>query len=134
MGNLMQSQAASSPNSRPWYEKEDGTCTILEPTLVDIGANQPPHLMFPVHWAKSLEILPKAKQIADEHQAMLVLLLHGEASNSEIMSLVLQLAETQVLPLWIGEQNRRKVGQIISMLSNQLQGNSNRVEGNTSPS
>lgn len=76
--------------------------------------------MFPVHWAKSLEILPQAKRMADDHQAMLVLLLHGEASNSEIMSLVLQLAETQVLPLWIGEQNRRKVDQIISMLSQQL--------------
>lgn len=119
----MHSQEAALENNRHWYESPDGTCTILQPTLVNMGEGKPLHLMFPVHWAKSLEVLPQAKQMANSLQAMLVLLLHGEASDNEIVSLIVELAEAEVLPLWIGEQNRQKVDRIISMLSNQIQGN-----------
>ncbi|MBE9126833.1 MULTISPECIES: hypothetical protein [unclassified Coleofasciculus] len=119
----MHSQEATLENNSPWYESPNGTCTILQPTLVNMGEGKPLHLMFPVHWAKSLEVLPQAKQMANNLKAMLVLLLHGEASDSQIASLIVELAEAEVLPLWIGEQNRQKVDRIISMLFSQIQEN-----------
>lgn len=118
----MSSDTASLENQPPcpWYEKPDGTCNLDQPTLVTMGEGQPVHLMFPVHWTQSLQILPQAKKMAGELQAMLVLLIHGEASDREIAELIIQLAGTEVLPLWIGEQNRRQVDQIITMLASQI--------------
>ncbi|HAG79748.1 MAG TPA: hypothetical protein DD379_18770 [Cyanobacteria bacterium UBA11162] len=116
----MNSDTAPLENQRPWYEKPDGTCNLDQPTLVNMGEGQPLHLMFPVHWTQSVEVLPDAKKMANDLQAMLVLLIHGEASDKDIASLIMQLAEAEVLPLWIGEQNRRKVDHIITMLSSQV--------------
>lgn len=104
-------------NRRPWYEGPDGTCNLDKPTLINMGEDRPLHLMFPVHWSDAVDVLPEAKRLASERDAFLVLLIYGEASDREIQSLILELADAQVLPLWIGEENRRKLDRIITMLS-----------------
>ncbi|HBL61664.1 MAG TPA: hypothetical protein DDZ80_25570, partial [Cyanobacteria bacterium UBA8803] len=101
----MDSNTASLGNDRPWYEGPDGTCNLEEPTLVNMGEGRPLHLMFPVYWAQSLEILPEAKKMANDVEAMLVLLIYGEAPDSEVAKLIVELASAEVLPLWIGDQN-----------------------------
>lgn len=108
-------------NRRPWYEGPDGTCNLDRPTLINMGEDRPLHLMFPVHWSKAVEILPEAKSLAIAQDAFLVLLIYGEASDREIQWLVLELADAQVLPLWIGEENRKKLDRIIAMLSQRSQ-------------
>jgi len=114
---MMDSDKAILKNGLIWYEEPDGTCKILSPTLISMGEDRPLHLMFPVHLSEALSVLPEAKEMASERDALLVLLLYGEASDSEIKTLVLELAEAQVLPLWIGEENRRKFNKIVAMLS-----------------
>lgn len=104
-------------NNRPWYESPEGTCNILAPTLIPMGDDKPVHLIFPVHWSQAGNELLKAKKLAREKNALLVLMLYGEAPDSEVQSLVLKLAEAQVLPLWIGEQNRKKFDRVVAMLS-----------------
>ncbi|NEP29640.1 hypothetical protein, partial [Moorena sp. SIO3I6] len=61
--------------------------------------------------------LPQAKTMARQLNGFLVLLLYGQASDQEIQSLVLELAEAQVLPLWLGWQNRKRFDRIVAMLS-----------------
>lgn len=107
----------TNENRRPWYEGPDGTCNLDKPTLINMGEDRPLHLMFPVHWSEAVDILPEAKRLASERDAFLVLLVYGEASDQEIQSLILELADAQVLPLWIGEENRKKLDRIITMLS-----------------
>lgn len=106
-------------NDHLWYEGPDGTCNLLTPTLLNLGDDKPLHLLFPVHWHESLAVLPSVKQLASEHDAFLVLMLHGEASDHEIQALVIGLADAQVLPLWLGEQNRKKFDRIVEMFSRQ---------------
>lgn len=119
MDTCMESNQTYLENERPWYEGPDGTCNIIQPTLLKMGEDKPLHLIFPVHWREASSVLPEAKAMAREHDAFLVLMLYGEASDSEIQSLVLEFAEAQVLPLWIGEQNRMKFNKVIGMLSQQ---------------
>lgn len=102
---------------RPWYEGPDGTCSLDKPTLINMGEDRPLHLMFPTHWSQAVDVLPEAKRLASERDAFLVLLIYGEASDQAIQSLILELADAQVLPLWIGEENRKKLDRIITMLS-----------------
>jgi hypothetical protein len=104
-------------NDCPCYEESDGTCKIIQPTLINMGDDKPLHLLFPAHWSEALYILPEAKQMTLALDAFLVLVLHGEASEDQIESLVLKLAEAKVLPLWIGKENRRKFNQITARLS-----------------
>ena len=111
------SKEAYLHNERPWYEGPDGSCHLIEPTLIKMGDDQPCNLMFPVHWSEAMCVLPEAKKRAHELNAFLVLMLYGEASDSEIQSIVLELADAQVLPLWIGEHNRKKFDKIVEMLS-----------------
>ncbi len=104
-------------NRRPWYEGPDGTCNLDKPTLINMGEDRPLHLMFPTHWSEAVDILPEAKRLASERDAFLVLLIYGEASDHAVQSLILELADAKVLPLWIGEENRKKLDRIIAMLS-----------------
>lgn len=106
-------------NDRLWYEGPDGMCNLFTPTLLNLGDDKPLHLLFPVHWRESLAILPKAKQLASEQDAFLVLMLYGDASDHEIRALVIELADAQVLPLWLGDQNRKKFDRIVAMFSRQ---------------
>ena len=105
----------------PWYERPDGTCNLDQPTLINMGEDRPLHLMFPIHWTQAVDILPEAKRLASERDAFLVLLIYGEASDQAVQSLILELADAQVLPLWIGEENRKKLDRIIKMLVHQRQ-------------
>jgi hypothetical protein len=104
-------------NRPPFYEGPNGTCKFDKPTLINMGEDRPLHLMYPVHWSHVHHVLPSAKTMASKHDALLVLLIYGEASDSEIQSLILELADAQVLPLWIGEENRKKLDRIITLLS-----------------
>lgn len=117
MSSQIDSDEAYVEDNRPWYESPDGTCNFLEPTLINMGEDKPLHLIFPVHWSEAVELLPEAKNMANERDAFLVLMLYGEASDSEIQLLIIELADAQVLPLWVGEENRRKFNRIIEMLS-----------------
>jgi len=123
MATSMNSDKAHLGNNRPWYEGPDGSCNLLTPTLINMGEDKPLHLMYPVHWTDSLDVLPLAKNMASEQDALLVLMLYGEASDSEIASLILELADARVLPLWIGEQNRKKFNRIVAMLSGKAESN-----------
>lgn len=116
----MESEEAYLENIPPFYEGPNGTCKFDTPTLINMGAERPLHLMYPVHWSQCLHVLPTAKTMASKHDAFLVLLIYGEASDIEIQSLILELAEAQVLPLWIGEENRKKLERIIALLSHHL--------------
>ncbi len=104
---------------RPWYENADGTCKVQIPTLVSMGEDRPQCLMFPAHWSQSSSVLPKAKNMASELDAILVLLIYGDISYSEITALILELAEDRILPLWIGENNRKKFDRIVGLLCGQ---------------
>lgn len=119
----MTSDTISADNQLPWYEGPDGTCTLDEPTLVNMGEGKPLHLMFPLQWDIVREALPDAIAMAKDLNAMLVLLIYGEAADSEIASLIVEFASNEVLPLWIGEQNRKKVERIIEILSSPIQVN-----------
>ncbi|NEP53213.1 MAG: hypothetical protein F6K65_32200 [Moorea sp. SIO3C2] len=118
MNTWVKSEAAYLENHRPWYEGPHGTCNLLKPTLIHMGDDKPLHLMFPVHWTEAIDALPQAKIMARQLDGFLVLLLYGQASDQEIQSLVLELAESQVLPLWLGWQNRKRFDRIVAMLSN----------------
>lgn len=117
MNSRTDSDEGYMEDDRPWYESPDGSCNFLEPTLINMGEDKPLHLIFPVHWSEAIALLPEAKNMADEREAFLVLMLYGEASDIEIQSLILELADAQVLPLWVGEDNRKKFNRIIDMLS-----------------
>jgi hypothetical protein len=119
----MTSDTISADNQLPWYEEPDGTCRLDEPTLVNMGEEKPLHLMFPIQWDLVREALPDAIAMAKDLNAMLVLLIYGEAADSEIASLIVEFASNEVLPLWIGEQNRKKVQRIIEILSVPIQVN-----------
>jgi hypothetical protein len=101
----------------PWYEKPDGTCNIQQPTLINMGDDKPLHLMFPVHWSKSLNVLDDAKKLASQLDAFLVLVLYGEASESEMASLTLEFATARVLPIWLGQKNRQQFDKVTAVLS-----------------
>lgn len=116
----MNSEPTSTDNQLPWYEGPDGTCRLNEPTLVNMGEGKPPHLMFPVNWDAVSEVLPEAKAMAEDINAMLVLLIYGEAADSQIAQLIVELASSDVLPLWIGDENRKKVERIIEILSSPI--------------
>jgi hypothetical protein len=113
----MDTNQANLKNGSIWDESSDGTCNLLEPTLIYMGEDLPLHLMFPVHWREALSILPDAQKMARQQDAFLVLMLSGKASESEIQSLILELAKAQVIPLWVGEDNQRKFDEILAKLS-----------------
>lgn len=114
---MRETEETYQENNPPFYEGPDGTCKFDQPTLINMGEDRPLHLMYPVHWSHSLHVLPSAKTMASKHEALLVLLIYGEASDNEIQSLILELADAQVLPLWIGKENRKKLDRIIALLS-----------------
>lgn len=105
-----------------WYEAFDGTCTINQPVLIHQGDDQPNYLLFPVHWPEFIAVLPEAKRVARESNALLVLVLYGELSLDTMKALVVEFAAAQVLSLWVGEQNRKNFNQSVALLS---QGNYN---------
>ena len=117
----MTSDTISADNQLPSYEAPDGTCTLDEPTLVNMGEEKPLHLMFPIQWDLVREALPDALAMAKDLNAMLVLLIYGETADTEIASLIVEFASNEVLPLWIGEKNRKKVERIIEILSTPIQ-------------
>lgn len=116
--SVLDREQSNPKQDLPWYERPNGTCNFLQPTLINMGDDKPLHLMFPVHWRESLDVLPQARNLARELNALLVVMLYGEASDSDIESLSLEFAKARVLPLWIGEKNRRKFDRIIAMLLN----------------
>jgi hypothetical protein len=117
---LQEHQLRQHNGDRLWYEDLDGTCKIQEPTLLNMGEDRPYYLMFPTHYREFDAILPEAKQMANELDAFLVLLIHGEISDSEIISLILELVDTRVVPLWIGEKNRIKFDRMVAVLSRKI--------------
>lgn len=116
--SVLDREQSNPKQDLPWYERPNGTCNFLQPTLINMGDDKPLHLMFPVHWSESLAVLPQARNLARELNALLVVMLYGEASDNDIESLSLEFAKARVLPLWIGEKNRRKFDRIIAMLLN----------------
>jgi hypothetical protein len=103
----------------PWYEKPDGTCAILQPTVLNMGDDRPLHLLFPVHYSQILSIIPEAKQMGREIDAFLVLMVYGEVSERQMEYLIMELAQAQVIPLWIGEENRKKFTTVTNKLRTQ---------------
>jgi hypothetical protein len=85
-------------------------------------------LIYPAHWTQARGIVLEAKKLARENDALLVLMLYGEAPDIEVQALVLDLADAQVLPLWIGEQNRKKFDKAIAWLSGGIMGNADPKE------
>lgn len=122
MATSMYTAERNLGNNRPWYEGPDGICKISEPTLLPMGEDKPPHLIYPTHWTQARGIVLEAKKLARENDALLVLMLYGEAPDIEVQALVLDLADAQVLPLWIGEQNRKKFDRAIAWLSGGIMG------------
>lgn len=118
MPNIFLMPQPSKPkNDHQWYERADGTCKFENPTLINMGDDRPPNLFFPVQASEALSVLAKAKYIANELDALLVLLLYGEIADLEMASLILELADSRVLPLWVGEKNRTKFDRIVAILS-----------------
>lgn len=105
-------------NSPPWYESADGACIIQEPTLINMGDDQPLHLLFPVYWREWLFILPKANRLASELNALLILMPYGDLSLEQMKQLVLEFAHKSILPLWVGEENRSKFNCAVALLNN----------------
>lgn len=120
-GNLIEAVKAYLKNDCPWYENPDGNCTILQPTVVNMGEDIPLHLLFPVHYSQTLSVIPAAKQMSREVDAFLVLMVYGEVSESQMEFLILELAQAQVIPLWIGEENRKKFSTVTNKLRTQSQ-------------
>lgn len=115
-GKLIEAVKAYLKNDCPWYENPDGTCTVLQPTVLNMGDDLPLHLLFPVHYSQTLCVIPQAKQMGRELNAFLVLMVYGEVSESQMEFLILELAEAQVIPLWIGEENRKKFTTVTNKL------------------
>ena len=111
------SNTSGIENNRPWYESTDGTCTIQEPTAIYMGDDKPLHLLYPVHWKEYFGVLAKAKSLAREVNALLVLMLYGDVSSDHMKFLVLEFAEARVIPIWIGEENRKKFANTVARYS-----------------
>ena len=120
-GKLIEAVKAYLKNDCPWYENPDGTCTILQPTVLNMGDDTPLHLLFPVHYSQTLSVIPEAKQMGRELDTFLVLMVYGEVSESQMECLILELAQAQVIPLWIGEENRKKFTTVTNKLRTQGQ-------------
>jgi hypothetical protein len=84
-----------------------------------MGDDLPLHLLFPVHYSQTLSVIPEAKQMSRELDAFLVLMVYGEVSESQMEYLILELAQAQVIPLWIGEKNRNKFTRVTNKLRTQ---------------
>lgn len=97
-----------------WFQDTEAVCNIPEPILINMGDDLPLHLMFPVHWSKCLNVLSTAQRIASKQDAFLVLMPYGNASDVEIARLMLELSYSQVLALWIEDENREKANQIMA--------------------
>ena len=123
MSASLNSDQLSQDNHLPWYEASDSTCVIREPTLIYMGDDRPLLLLFPTSYQESLAVLPSAKKLASEQNALLILMLYGELSNDEMKVLLLELIAQQVVPLFIGESNRRKFNQALKSISNRSDAN-----------
>ena len=105
------------------WESKLGYCPIvragrsiaIQPTVIEMGEDGIAYLLYPVFWREWLTKVYEAKKLAREHDALLVLVLYGEVSLTEMKSLVLELAEAQVIPLWLGEENQSKFNLAIAM-------------------
>ncbi len=114
MSASLNSDQSTQDNQFPWYKSSD----IREPRLIYMGDDRPLLFLFPTSWQESLAVLPSAKNLASEQNALLILMLYGELSNNEMKVLLLELVAQQVVPLFIGESNRRRFNQAIKSLSN----------------
>ncbi|MDP8964136.1 MAG: hypothetical protein M3O33_09170 [Cyanobacteriota bacterium] len=117
MNTSNHSDAPYLENNRPWYESIDGTCTFQEPTAIYMGDDKPLHLLYPVHWKEWFGVLAKANSLARELNALLVVMLYGDVSLDHMKFLVLEFAEARVIPIWIGEENRKKFASTVARYS-----------------
>lgn len=117
MSNLLHVSTTYLKNHHPWYETVDGACMIQEPTLINMGDDKPHHLLFPVNWQEWLNVFPQARNLARQHDALLVFVLYGEISLEQMKALIVDFAEKSILPLWVGKSNRNKFNYAVCELA-----------------
>jgi hypothetical protein len=117
IGNNTLSGSGASWESKLGYYSIDraGMSIAIQPTLLEMGEDGIAYLLYAVFWPEWLTKVYEAKKLARQHDALLVLVLYGEVSLTEMKSLVLELAEAQVIPLWLGGENQRKFNLAIAM-------------------